>query len=790
MNEKTLRVLEYNKIKDMLRDQAVSTMAKEKIDKLMPISNSEEIINMQKETTEAASIIRRIGRIPLNRIFDIKAAIIRTRKGGTLDTRQFLDILYNLRTAKAVKSALKPDVVNNNEIIFGLSEAITTQRSLEDEISRCILAENEIADDASSELRSIRRQLKRKEDSISGKLNSIISSQSAKTMLQDALITMRNGRQVIPVKQEYRSKFPGIIHDSSSTGATLFIEPAAIVNINNELRELKNKELAEIEKILAALSVQVFEKSEEILINQEVLIKLDYIFAKGKLSNKMRASEPEIKASGHVRIRNGRHPLIPDNEVVPISIELGKTFDTLVITGPNTGGKTVTLKTVGLFMLMAQSGLHIPAEHGTEIIVFDKVFADIGDEQSIEQSLSTFSSHMTNIVDIVKHSDENTLVLVDELGAGTDPTEGAALAIAILDYLYGKGCKTIATTHYTELKKYALITDGIQNGSVEFNVETLSPTYRLTIGTVGRSNAFEISKKIGLEDYIINEARKLVGQEDTAFEEIISTIENDRREAEEEKDEAIKLKIEIKKLKHEIDSKKTKIEDQRERIISEAKEEARKLLKDAKAFSDNAAKEIRKIENITDSKERNRQLENLRTGVREKISSNIEKQTKKEPEPHQVPKNLKIGDNVKIVSLGQKGAVIALPDSNGDVMVQAGIMKIKININNLIRTSEAKVTDNISKSSVGKIYKSKAQNISPTVDVRGELLEDAVMDVEKYLDDAYIAGLKQVTVVHGKGGGILRKGIQESLKSNKYIKKFNNGGFDEGGDGVTIVQFH
>ncbi len=789
MNDKTMRVLEYDKIKNMLKDQAVSVMAKEMISDIKPLNQPETIVNLLKETSEASSVLKRIGRVPLNRILDIKAAIIRTQKGGTLDTRQLIDIVYNLRTAKEIKRALSTEEVSHLELIAGLCEAITTQRNLEDEISRCIIAENEVADDASATLKQIRRQIVRKEESIQSKMNQIVGSNSARTMLQDALVTMRNGRPVIPVKQEYRSHYPGIIHDSSSTGATLFVEPAAIVNISNELRELQSKEFAEIEKILSDLSQQVFEKAEEILINQEVLIKLDYIFAKGKLSNIMRGIEPQINQTNQVRIVNGRHPLIADNEVVPININLGKSFDTLVITGPNTGGKTVTLKTVGLFILMAQSGLHIPAEYGSEILVFNQVFADIGDEQSIEQSLSTFSSHMTNIVDLVKKSDENTLVLVDELGAGTDPTEGAALAIAILDYLYGKGCKTIATTHYTELKKYALVTDGIENGSVEFNVETLSPTYKLSIGTVGRSNAFEISKKIGLDEFIINEARKLVGQEDVAFEEIISTIENNRREAEEEKDEAIKLKIEIKKLKEELDGKKTKLEMQKERIITEAKEEARKMLKDAKASADQTAKDLRKIENLKDGKERNRQLENLRKGIREKISNTNESMSMEEVETHQVPKNLKIGDSVKIVTLGQKGTVVNKPDKNGDVMIQAGLMKINVNIKNLVRTNEQNVSDNIAKSSVGNIYKSKTQNVAISVDVRGELLEDAVMDVEKYLDDSYIAGLKQVTVIHGKGGGILKKGIQEALKRNKHVKKYKSGEFDEGGDGVTVVFF-
>lgn len=785
MNGKTLRVLEYHKIKDKLILETVSEMAKEHIKDLMPLSDLQEIKSLLAETSEAVSLLIKKGNIPLNQIYNTKNAIIMSEKGGTLTPTQLLEILYNMKTTKNVKNFFKDDITSEG-VLASLTSSLITHRNIEDEIDRCILSESEISDNASVELKNIRRNIVKQNEALRSKLNSIISSSSNKAMLQDAIITLRQGRYVIPVKQEYRSRFQGIVHDQSSTGATLFIEPVSIVNMNNELRELQIKEEAEIEKILAELSLLVAEKASELLSNLEILIKLDYIFAKGKLSVKMKGIEPKLNDDGNMRIRKGRHPLLDVSKVVPIDIHIGKDFNTLVITGPNTGGKTVTLKTVGLFILMTQSGLHIPAEFGTEISIFKKIFADIGDEQSIEQSLSTFSSHMKNIVEILENADYNSAVFLDELGAGTDPTEGAALAISILEYLNNIGAKTIATTHYTELKKYALVNEGVENASVEFDIETLSPTYRLIIGTPGRSNAFEISKKLGLNDEIIQEARKLLGNEDIAFEDIISTIEKDKRDAENERDEAVRLKIEIKKLKDELDRKSLKLEEQREKILQDAKNEARKILKETKAYADNIIKELHKLETITDDKERNRSIEGLRKNIKNKFSE-VSQSSEENENLTEAPKNLKIGDSVKIITLNQSANVLTLPDKNGELTVQAGLMKINVNIKNLRKINENNKSVKGSRSSVANIYRSKTALISPQIDVRGQLLDDAIMDVDKYLDDAYIAGLHQVTIIHGKGEGILREGLHSMLKSHKHVESYRIGNYNEGGDGATIV---
>lgn len=785
MNEKTLRVLEYYKIKEKLILETVSEMAKEQIKDLMPLSDLQEIRSLLAETSEAASLIIKKGSIPLNQIYNTKNAILMSEKGGTLIPAQLLEILYNIKTTKNVKNFFKDDITNEG-VLASLTSSLITHRNIEDEIDRCILSESEISDNASVELKNIRRSIVKQNEAIRSKLNSIISSSSTKAMLQDAIITLRQGRYVIPVKQEYRSRFQGIVHDQSSTGATLFIEPVSIVNMNNELRELQIKEEAEIEKILAELSALIAEKASELLSNLEILIKLDYIFAKGKLSVKMKGIEPKLNDDGNMRIRKGRHPLLDVSKVVPIDIHIGKDFNTLVITGPNTGGKTVTLKTVGLFILMTQSGLHIPAEFGTEISIFKRIFADIGDEQSIEQSLSTFSSHMKNIVEILENANHNSAVFLDELGAGTDPTEGAALAISILEYLNNIGAKTIATTHYTELKKYALVNEGVENASVEFDIETLSPTYRLVIGTPGRSNAFEISKKLGLNDEIIQEARKLLGNEDIAFEDIISTIEKDKRDAENERDEAVRLKIEIKKLKDELDSKSLKLEEQREKILQDAKNEARKILKETKAYADSIIKELHKLETITDDKERNRSIEGLRKNIKDKFSE-VSQSSEENENLTEAPKNLKIGDSVKIITLNQSANVLTLPDKNGELTVQAGLMKINVNIKNLRKINDNNKSVKGSRSSVANIYRSKTALISPQIDVRGQLLDDAIMDVDKYLDDAYIAGLNQVTIIHGKGEGILREGIHSMLKLHKHVESYRIGNYNEGGDGATIV---
>lgn len=788
MNEKTLRVLEYHKIKEMLINEAKSEMTKKILSEMMPELDVAQVQQLLLETSEASAIIIQKGSIPLSQLKDISGFVKRSQKGGALLPKQLLEILQNLRVVKNIKNFFREDDMGEQEgTITSLVHALVTHRNLEDDIDRCIISEEEISDNASTELRNIRRNIHKLNDGLRSKLNSIITSTSNRTMLQDAIVTVRQGRYVIPVKQEYRGKFQGIVHDQSSTGATLFIEPMSIVNMNNDLKELHLKEEAEIERILAELSSYVAENASEIISNQDILIKLDYVFAKGKLSVRMNGIEPKINDKGFIRIKKGRHPLLDAKTVVPIDIRLGDDFDTLMITGPNTGGKTVTLKTVGLFILMTQSGLHIPAEYGTEMSIFEKVFADIGDEQSIEQSLSTFSSHMTNIVEIIENVNHKSAVFVDELGAGTDPTEGATLAIAILDYLYNKGAKTIATTHYTELKKYAVVNDGVENASVEFDVETLSPTYKLSIGTPGKSNAFEISHKLGLNDFIIKDARKLLGNEDIAFEDIITSIEKDKKEAEEERDEAVRLKIEIKHLKNELEDKKLKLSQQKEKIIKEAKEEARKLIKETKAYADEAHKKLTQLNKVKDSKIRNKDYENLRKDIRGKLSDVSENLNEVPIDTSQAPKKLIIGDTVKILTLDQNGNVATLPDKNGDLMVQVGVMKINVNIKQLRKIKEASAKDNLSKGSVGNIYRSKSAYVTPQVDVRGQLLEEAIMNVDKYLDDAYIAGLKQATIIHGKGEGILRDGIQQILKKHKHVESYRRGSYNEGGDGATIV---
>ena len=608
MNDKAYRVLEYNKILDLLGAEAASAITKKMIAELKPALDVFQIKEMLAETTEAVSVIMRKGAVSLGTFYDIKDYIWLADKGSVLSMKQLLQILYNLQVTRNASSFLKSDLPEL-PIIKGLADVLSVQKRLEDDIDRCIISEDEMADAASSELKNIRRSIQRQNEAVRSKMNQILNSADNKTILQDALVTMRQGRYVVPVKQEHKAKFPGIVHDQSSTGATLFIEPQAIVNLNNELREMELAEKIEIERILAELSAAVAAVKDDLLNNQDILLKLDYMFAKGKFSVKLKATEPEINTQGILRIKDGRHPLIDKNKVVPISIAIGKGYNTLVITGPNTGGKTVTLKTVGLFVMMTQAGLHIPAGSGTEMPVLQKVFADIGDEQSIEQSLSTFSSHMSNIVNIVENSGRDTLVLLDELGAGTDPLEGAALAISILEHLFDKGVKTIATTHYTELKKYAIATKGVENASMEFDVETLSPTYRLSIGTPGRSNAFEISQKLGLKPVIIKHARGMLEQGDIEFEDVITSIEKDRKLAEDERDEAIQLNLEMKKQKEQFDKEREKLEAQKEKIISKAKEEARDMIREAKEFADEVQKELRELEKYQNSGDRNRKFE-------------------------------------------------------------------------------------------------------------------------------------------------------------------------------------
>jgi len=787
MNDKAYRVLEYNKILDLLSAEAASAITKEMIGELLPSLELHQIKEMLAETTEAVSVIMRKGALPLGAFYDIRNSVYLAAKGGTLTMKQLLEILYNLQAARNAAAFLKSDLPEL-PIIRGLAEALSIRKQLEEDIDRCIISEDEMADAASPELRSIRRNIQRQNEAIRAKLNQILNSQDNRTFLQDAIVTMRQGRYVVPVKQEHKARFPGIVHDQSSTGATLFIEPQAIINLNNELREMELAEKVEMERILAELSAEVGAVRDELLNNQDIMVKLDFIFAKGKLSVKMKGTEPEINTVGVLRIKDGRHPLIAADKVVPISVVIGKDYTTLVITGPNTGGKTVTLKTVGLFVLMTQAGLHVPAGAGTEMPVLKKVFADIGDEQSIEQSLSTFSSHMTNIVNIVENSGRDTLVLLDELGAGTDPLEGAALAISILEHLQDKGVLAIATTHYTELKKYAISRKRVQNASMEFDVETLSPTFRLTIGTPGRSNAFEIAQKLGLKPVIIKHARNMLDQGDIEFEEVITSIEKDKKIAEEERDEAILLNLEMKKQKEQLDRERAKLEEQKEKILSKAREEAREMVREAKELADQVQKELRELEKSLDTKDRNRRFEAVKKRVRDASDKYKERIAAAEnPDPVSADE-LKIGDRVKVLSLDQKGSVLTLPDDKNELLVQVGQLKISVNLDNLSKIRDGAKKKEEKASRYGSLYRSKVQSITPSINVRGSLLDDAIMDVDKYLDDAYIAGLKEVTIIHGRGEGILREGIQQMLKSHKHVAGFRKGAYNEGGDGVTVVE--
>lgn len=786
MESKTFNTLEYNKIIELLSEQASCDMAKKILRSIKPMTCAAEICDAISETTEAQTVIIKKGMIPIGQIYDISGSLSFAHKGGSLNMKQLLQVLYNLKVASNVITFLKSDLPEL-PIIDSIREVLVTFPRLAENIDRCILSEDEMADNASSELKSIRRSITRQNDAIKNRINNILNSADNRTYLQDSIVTIRDGRYVIPVKAEHRGRFQGIIHDQSSTGATLFIEPQVIVNMNNELRELELAEKVEVERILAELSSAVAEHFHEIMNNQKLLIDLDVIFAKGKLSVLMGGEAPEIAEDGMLNLKSARHPLIDKKKVIPIDVKLGDDYKTLVVTGPNTGGKTVTLKTVGLLVLMAQSGLHIPAAMTSRIPVFERVFADIGDEQSIEQSLSTFSSHMKNIVYILGEVNNSSLVLLDELGAGTDPTEGAALAISILENLKNWGACTIATTHYNELKKYALSTDGVENGSMEFNINTLSPTYRLMTGIPGKSNAFEISRKLGLSEELINRASELLERKDIEFEDVIQSIEKDKKRAEEERDEAIMLNISMKKQKEELEKQAVRIKEQERDIIQKAKEEARSILKEAKETAGDVSKELRKLSKIDSLGERNRRFDESKRKLKEAEDKFAERMVRRvNQSPVNVDK-LKVGDKVRVLTLDQAGEILSLPDSKGDLVVKLGIMKVNINVDDLMFLENDAKKEEKTKGRYGSLYKSKAQSISVSLNVQGENLDDAVMDVDKYLDDAFMAGLKEVTIIHGRGEGILKEGLRKLFRRHKHVASYRKGGYNEGGDGVTIV---
>ena len=789
MREKTLHVLEYDKIIEMLKDRASSEMTKKVISELEPVCDARLIKEKQEETTEAVKLISAKGPLPVGGFYDIEGLAGFARKGGVLTMGQLLHILYNMKAAERTVAFLKGDDVPELPLIESIVEIIAVHKAFAEEIDRCIISEDEMSDNASTQLRTIRRAIVRQNDAVKARMNSILNSE--RTILQDAIVTIRNGRYVIPVKQEHRARVPGIVHDQSGSGATVFIEPQAIVNMNNELRQLELDEKAEVNRILGELSAGVSELYHDLANNQKLLLELDLINAKGRLSFDMDGTEPLIDDGEELQLISASHPLIDKKTVVPVNIGIGGEYRTLVVTGPNTGGKTVTLKTAGLLSLMAMTGLHIPASPGSRVPVYENVFADIGDEQSIEQSLSTFSSHMANIVEIMKEADDKSLVLLDELGAGTDPTEGAALAISILEDLAARGASTIATTHYTELKKYAIATDGVENASMEFDVETLSPTYKLTIGLPGKSNAFEISRKLGLPDEITDRAAGLLEGGDIVFEDIITAIEEDKKQAEAERDEAIRISREMKLKQDELEAKAKKLEEKREKELQRAREEAREIIHEAMETADDFREELKEIARLESMGERTKRFDEGRRKLRrieKKNRNTIKRETNDKPVD---PDMLKLGERVKILTLGQNGEVCEMPDEKGDLQVQVGAMKIGVNVRDIMLIDQKAPKSSVRKkaSGYGNMYRKKAQTVSTSIDVRGKNLDDALMDVEKYIDDAFISGLGEVTIIHGRGEGILSKGIRAALRQNKNIKDYRRGAFDEGGDGVTVVKF-
>lgn len=790
MNQKALRTLEYHKIIEQLTEAAGSTLGKEVCRNLVPSVNLSEIQTWQRETSDALSRIYQKGSLSFSGVYDVRGSLKRLEIGSILGIDELLRLCKLLETCARVKAFSRRETdEEGRDTLDDMFEALMPLTPLSAEIRRCIVSEDEISDDASPKLRQIRRSMKQTNDKIHSQLASMVNG-SARTYLQDAVVTMRQGRYCIPVKAEHRSQVPGMIHDQSSTGSTLFVEPMAVVKLNNDLWELELREEQEIEVILSNLSDQAAENREVIEDNLSLLTQLDVIFARAQLSKSYNGSEPRFNEEGRIRIKKGRHPLLDKKKVVPIDIHLGKDFDLLIITGPNTGGKTVSLKTVGLFTLMGQAGLHIPAFDGSELALFHEVFADIGDEQSIEQSLSTFSSHMTNIVSILGQANERSLVLFDELGAGTDPTEGAALAISILSTLHRRGIRTMATTHYSELKVFALSTPGVENGSCEFNVETLRPTYRLLIGIPGKSNAFAISSKLGLPDEIIEEAKTHLSEQDESFEDLISDLEHSRVTIEQEREEIERYRKEIRTLKDRLQQKQEKLDTNREAILRRANEEALKILEEAKEYADTTIKNLNKLGKANSSaKELERERTRLRekmTGVEKNLTLKNEKKAKKEIKPQQ----LKIGDSVKVLSLNLKGTVSTLPNAKGDLFVQMGILRSQVNVRDLELLDEPSITaPGYHKTGGGKIKMSKSASVSTEINLLGKTVDEAIAELDKYLDDAYLAHIPSVRIVHGKGTGALRKGVHNFLRRHKYVSSYRLGEFGEGDAGVTIVEF-
>lgn len=797
MNERALRILEYDKIIEQLITHASSEMGKETCKKLRPSTNLVEIEVAQEQTKDALSRIYQYGSLSFAGLTNITASLKRLEVQASLSARELLDIARILEiTNNAKQYSNHEDNRDGYDSLDGMFHELIAMTPLLLDIRRCVIAEDEISDDASASLKQVRRKIHQTNQRVHSQLASIVNASSNKNMLQDSLITMRNGRYCIPVKAEYRSSFPGMIHDQSSTGSTLFIEPMSVVQLNNTLKELEIEEQAEIERVLTALSEQVAMVSEDLQYNIEILAKLDFIFAKAKYAKSYDGSEPQFNSDGIINIKQGRHPLLEKKKVVPINVTLGDEFDMLIITGPNTGGKTVSLKTVGLFSLMGQSGLHIPAFQGSQLTIFDNIFADIGDEQSIEQNLSTFSSHMTNIVSILGEATHQSLVLLDELCGGTDPIEGAALAISILTNLLNRGVHTIATTHYSELKMFALSTPGIENACCEFDVETLSPTYRLLVGIPGKSNAFAISQKLGLDPMIIEHANSQIDDSVQDFESLLADLEKSKRTIEEEQEQIYQYKIEIENLKANLQKKQDDIKEKRAKMLQEAREEAYQIISEAKEVADEAIKKYNSWGKHPEQKNTKR-MEHKRSDLRgrmNKLEKDMAYRGKKAKGRH-TKEDFSIGDSVFVSSLNLNGEVVTLPNAKGDLYVQMGMMRSLVNIKDLeiLKSSkEIKKEEQREFSKArnkGRTSVNKAAHISPEINLLGLTVSEATAKLDKYLDDAYLANLSQVRVIHGKGTGALRKGIHQYLRKVKYVTNFHLAEFGEGDMGVTIVSF-
>jgi len=791
---KAYKTLEFDKILDKLSGYTQSDATKNKIKELTPFAEISDARQAQRETTEAVITMLKLGSPPVSLgVNSPAAAVKRTEMGGTLSAKELIEISRLLYVARRMKSYLG-ETHEECGVLKDIQEQIVTAKSLEDKINSCIISETEIADDASSELSAIRRKIRSLNGRTKEILDNMVRSAHYKKFLQDPIVTMRSDRYVIPVKSEYKGEVNGIVHDTSSTGATLFIEPMSVVQNNNEIRDLKNREQIEIERILAELSAVVAENGHTLFVDYRCVSDLDFMFCKGKLSLDMNGNEPELNDDGEILLIKARHPLIDKEKVVANDIELGLDFDTLVVTGPNTGGKTVTLKTIGLFSLMAASGLHISAAEKSKVAVFSNIFADIGDEQSIEQSLSTFSSHMVNIVDILNSIDNKSLALFDELGAGTDPTEGAALAIAVLEFLRARGVKTVATTHYSELKLFALSTEGVENASCEFNVSSLQPTYRLMIGVPGKSNAFAISRRLGLDERVIERANEILSEEDVKFEDVITDLEQSRAKAQKDADDNQRMKNEIKELREQLERDRIKLKENKSRILDEARREAKILIMDAKEEANSIIRELEKMrqQGVNAMGDLTQKTGKMRQSLKKKEDS-IDEAMQKAAKPKKTyvepPKDLKPGASVKIVDMNQEATVLSVPDKKGNVKVQAGIIKMDVHITNLRKvenTDSKQLAEKYVKTT--RAFESKTKNVSTEIDVRGQMLDEAWDNVLKFLDDCYLAGMSPVSIIHGKGTGVLRKGIQERLRKYKYVKSYRNGRYGEGEDGVTICE--